>query len=414
MRSTARLTFLILALSLAAQAQTFNSGSNGSDGALNFTTPGTVDFDPSALGLDADGDNVYHFTTINIGIGVTLRLVAAKLKTPGPVVWLATGQVSIAGTLDLGGGDGHPESRGPAGQYLSIPGPGGYPGGLGGTLLSSATAGYGPGGGGTSFNSGGGGAGYSSVGGFGSSAYGNVALIPLQGGSGGGGTGFGGIGVTNGYTGSGGGAGGGAIRIASSTVIGISGSILARGGNGGPTTTRNQGGGGSGGAIHLIAPAIFESGTLNVAGGNQTSTGTDNASSGRIRIEAFSLSSNGKFGPETTVGTPYSLATLAIAPYGAIRISTVNGMTVSTNPTGSFITPDVAINQSGSVSIGVEANNIPLGTVVTLTVISESGSKQVLNTTPLAGTLALSTATAAVTFPPGFSKGWVSASWTGH
>jgi len=34
-----------------ASAQSFDSGSNGSDGALNLTVPGTVDFDPATLGL---------------------------------------------------------------------------------------------------------------------------------------------------------------------------------------------------------------------------------------------------------------------------------------------------------------------------------------------------------------------------
>lgn len=60
-----RITFrlppaLVLALTmpLTAQAASFDSGSNGSDGALILTTPGTVHFDPATLGLDVDGDSV--------------------------------------------------------------------------------------------------------------------------------------------------------------------------------------------------------------------------------------------------------------------------------------------------------------------------------------------------------------------
>jgi len=59
-------------------AQTINSGSTGADGPLNLITPGTIVFDPTALGIDTDGDNVFNFTTINIGAGVTVKLTNAK------------------------------------------------------------------------------------------------------------------------------------------------------------------------------------------------------------------------------------------------------------------------------------------------------------------------------------------------
>src|SRR5436309_2953148 len=93
---------MTIALTAGAMSAQFNSGSNGSDGSLNLSTPGTVDFDPAALGKDLDGDNIYHFTTINIAAGVTVRLRASKLRNAS-VVWLASGAVTIAGTLDLSG-----------------------------------------------------------------------------------------------------------------------------------------------------------------------------------------------------------------------------------------------------------------------------------------------------------------------
>jgi hypothetical protein len=94
----------------AGMAQTFNSGSTGADGAfdLSNTPPGTViEFDPVSFTpvLDADGDSVYHFTTITIPEGVTLRLRADKAGS-APLHWLATGAVVINGTLDLNGEDG--------------------------------------------------------------------------------------------------------------------------------------------------------------------------------------------------------------------------------------------------------------------------------------------------------------------
>src|SRR5438128_975574 len=77
------ITFLILGAS--AQAQTFNSGSDGSDGSLILTTAGTYTFDPNDTTifgrvLDADGDGVYNFTTITIGSGVTLKMLASKVN----------------------------------------------------------------------------------------------------------------------------------------------------------------------------------------------------------------------------------------------------------------------------------------------------------------------------------------------
>src|SRR5215510_14154314 len=80
-----------------ALAQSVSSGSTGADGPLNLTTPGTIAFDPKTFNppLDPDGDNVYHFTTINIGVGVTVKLSSKILN--GPVHWLAQGPVTIGG-----------------------------------------------------------------------------------------------------------------------------------------------------------------------------------------------------------------------------------------------------------------------------------------------------------------------------
>src|SRR5215469_15475999 len=74
--------------------QTFNSGSNGSDGALNLTTPGTIYFDPKTFSppLNPAGDNIFNFTTINISAGVTVKL-SSKVLT-GPIYWLAQGAVT--------------------------------------------------------------------------------------------------------------------------------------------------------------------------------------------------------------------------------------------------------------------------------------------------------------------------------
>ena len=131
-------------------AHAFTSGSDGSDGALEITEPGVQEFDPASFDppLDPDGDNVYHFTSINIAEGATL-----KLRTPpmpaAPVYWLVTGDVTIAGALDLNGDAGI--QTGQSSYYdpldLHRAGPGGYPGGWGKSAYSENSPGSGPGGG---------------------------------------------------------------------------------------------------------------------------------------------------------------------------------------------------------------------------------------------------------------------------
>src|ERR1039457_4794240 len=109
---------LFLGFTIAALAPTlgqaqFTSGSTGSDGALNLTTPGTAIFHPTALNPPPDpaGDNVFNFTTINIGAGVTVVMQAHLLRNKS-VIWLATGDVTIAGMLSLSGGNGGSGSGG--------------------------------------------------------------------------------------------------------------------------------------------------------------------------------------------------------------------------------------------------------------------------------------------------------------
>src|SRR3954468_6135885 len=94
----------MLAFPAAMWGQAFTSGSTGADGAYSPAVSG--DFDPAALGINAAGDNVFNFTTINIPAGVTIRLRASKVRNL-PVVWLATGNVTIAGTLNLNGDTGY-------------------------------------------------------------------------------------------------------------------------------------------------------------------------------------------------------------------------------------------------------------------------------------------------------------------
>jgi hypothetical protein len=413
------LVFTVLLIAcMTAEAQDFNSGSNGSDGALNLTTPGTVIFDPAKFTppLDPDGDNVFHFTTITIGPGVIVQLKNIPLRGRS-VIWLASGDVKIEGTIDLSGQTGHPTNDPvPANRVPAEPGPGGYAGGVGATTISAAHSGKGPGRGGTNApgfacriftpDMLGGGAGHATNGSGYSpgAAYGNVLLVPLRGGSGGGGG--------NGGFGGGGGGGGGALRIASSTSLTVTGIIAANGGDGGSGTTdvcaNGNGGGGSGGGIHLIAPIINGSGSLSAKGG--AGAEVYSGSVGRIRIDAFQHKFTGGATPTASLGTPYNVPLPADVP--SIRVISVAGIPISSTPTGSFTMPDVTINQATAVPVVIEAVNVPVGVVVQVYVTSESAPDQVVNSTPLAGTKQKSTATANVKLPPGFSRGFVRAAWT--
>jgi hypothetical protein len=205
--------------------------------------------------------------------------------------------------------------------------------------------------------------------------------------------------------GAGGGGGGGAILIASSTSINITGSILANGGTEG-TPISVLAGAGSGGSIHLIAPSINGSGTVNAVGGNGSTT----APNGAIRIEA------GTYTNGLGLSTPYTVAStpnlyLPNASPGTITVVSVGGVSLPATPTGSFVTPDASINSTPAVPVVINGTNIPVGTVLTLQFFSDSGTDFTVQAPALAGTLAQSTTTVQVTFPAGFTRGYVTATW---
>jgi hypothetical protein len=350
-------------------------------------------FDPKTFTppLDPAGDNIFNFTTITIAAGVTVKLTGDVLN--GPVVWLAQGAVTINGTIDLSGQNGFIASN-TTQRTITIPGAGGYGGGYPAVGANPAGAGLGPAGGGTSTstcnNSN---AGY---GGF----TGNQFLVPLVGGSGAGANGP-----------NAGGAGGGAILIASSVSISGTGSIKANGGAA-VSSSGSESNGGAGGAIRLVAPAVALSGVLNASSGSATSCTNAGIPSptGVVRIEGFQIGAINAQGTLYTA-TPYGLF-LSPAGVPTVKVISVGGNLVATSPTGTFTVPDVTVNSNGPLTVAIQAANVPVGTVVTLVIFSENGPDQTILSTPLAGTLTSSTATASVTLPSGFSKGFVKASFT--
>ena len=416
------------------------SGSDGSDGAITFSVPSglssvVLDFNPrticsqvgvsctktagpgSSVELDTDGDNVYHFTTVTVGQSVSLRLLAKNMRNPGPVVWLALGDVTFNrySTLDLYAQNGHVGGQNYSVRTPSEPGPGGYPGGVGAKPGDLPGAGGGPGAGAVPSSEMGCSAGHvialSTVRCSGGGAkYGTDSIQPLVGGSGGsGGHAYGT------FMGAGGGAGGGAIRITSGGTLTLprEGFVNVRGGYTRDRQNGGYGGGaGSGGAAHFQAPVITCQSTTIAAEGGQGNG--ENGANGRIRFDSNAV-------PQGCINYPTALTGPLLnvplpAAFASVRVVSFGGQAVPEVPDAAYTAPDVNVDSTAPLAVAIEAKNIPRGTVVKLIVSSEGSgagtADQTVDTTPLVGDSdALTTATAQVTLPRGVSRVFVRAVW---
>jgi hypothetical protein len=364
-------------------AQSFPSGSTGADGNLIVNT-GVTTFTATPVG----GGSVYNFNTIQIAPGSTLKLSGAVF--PGPLYFLAQGAVTIGGTIDLSGQSGSVPTTPAQRTGPTIPGSGGYGGGAAPFAGNFALPGLGPAGGGVDAC----GSQYSGGGGFTGSQF----LVPLVGGSGGAGGGSSGSG----------GAGGGALLIASSVSITVSGTITANGGNGVSVS-----GGGAGGGVRLVAPTIAGTGTITAAGG---SGGTDftctHGASGTVRLESFQYTFTGSTGGNVYRATPVNTFIPASTAQPSLIVTSIGGVAVPPNPTGSFIVPDAVVNSSSPLTVNIQASGIPLGTIPTVYFSTENFPDQKITANAgLGGALASSSTTATVTLNPGYSIGYVTATW---
>ncbi len=333
--------------------------------------------------MSSRANGVWNFTTINVPLGITVQFRKNAGNTP--VRWLATGDVTINGTVDLGGGGG--VNALPPG-VTAAGGPGGYDGGRGGIVFTSSATfvgapGQGPGGGapGTAQQTNPDNLRDGKNGEF-NSSYGNAFLQPMDGGSGGGGGAS-----SDQWNGGNGGGGGGAILISSSRDIILNGVIRA---NGGDVEFSNAsfGGRGAGGAILLRADRITGPGSLEAYGGR------NNNPNGRIRVESYVRSLGGAQTPGAVVGLP--AANGELNQVGALRIASVKGVTVASPPTGNLATPDVVFSDAGAVQIVVSGTGIPNGTPVRLRITTATSVIQ-----PTPQDMVNGTATFSVTVPKG-------------
>ena len=357
----------------------FDSGSTGANGAFEPTV---------SLEVQIPESGVLNYTTVTIPSGVTVTFKKNSQNTP--VTILASGDVTISGSIKLDGSTGN---------YI-IPGaggPGGFDGGQGGAAYGIGKRGEGPGGGAgggactssDAYSAGGGGGGFSAAGsggsqpgycgtsgGSGGSSYSNERILPTIGGSGGAGAGG-----TNRYVGGGGGGGGGAMVLASSGTITVNGNISANGGAGATPSSGQSyysgGGGGSGGSIRLIANTIAGNGsiTANAGGGGSNSGGGNGGSgaAGRIRLEASNVLRTAATSPPMSLGYPY-----AVLPQNmpSLTISSIAGVSSPSVPKGAYGAPDVMLpyNTKNPVTIMVTGTNIPTGQTVTVKASPSVGS----------------------------------------
>ncbi len=353
---------------------------NGTDGALHITADTVIDLSQAVTGT-YDQDNtansgkgvydptqwavVFKYSSVAVDAGATVTF--KNHPSRAPVFWLVTGNVNIAGTINLDGQDLQTSPQ------LSEPGPGGFRGGTAsylGSLLGGA--GFGPGGGtqlnGPATNN------YSGNGGsFGTVAdpvvgsYGNPSLVPLIGGSGGAARSvFGG-------NQKGAGAGGGAILIASAGSVTVGGSIHANGGAG--TNEYYNSGGGSGGGIRIICDTLTGGGVLSAAGGGGGYLG----GTGRIRLERVTNSSTLQIAPDPSV-VPLNTGdtALVIPPTGSptVRVVSVGGAVAPADPRAGFGSAgaDITLPETSSTQVVIETTNVEQASQVSVRITPRSNA----------------------------------------
>src|ERR1017187_4938522 len=86
-------------LPLICPAQVVNTGSNGSDGALDFSA---ITYTTNIVINMADHPTgIYQYTTVNIPTNVTVTFIPNANNSP--VTWLLLGSCVISGTVDVSG-----------------------------------------------------------------------------------------------------------------------------------------------------------------------------------------------------------------------------------------------------------------------------------------------------------------------
>ena len=124
------------------------------------------------------------------------------------------------------------------------------------------------------------------------------------------------------------------------------------------------------------------------------------------RIEAFDFNGfNGSSTPSNIISfaLPHPIAS-PTSP--SLKIASIGGVNAPSSPLGTLQgVPDVIVpsTQTNPVTVALEASNLPLGTIIQVTLTPSKGARTTVQSTGLTGTEAASTATASITLPGGIS-----------
>jgi hypothetical protein len=396
-------TILLLAWPGAAAA--FDSGSTGALGAFEPTVDTIVP-------LPEDG--VLHYTSVTIPDGVTVTFARNRHNTP--VYMLASGDVSIAGAIDVSGGAPERVDMTHVTVLGGLGGPGGSDGGSARLAAeqSAVGRGLGPGPGHAELAKlGGGGASPVNAGGIGLfGPPGGVApsvpeLEHTHGGSGGGAM----ANAQNGVV-AGGGGGGGALILGASGNVAVSGRILANGGGG-----VDQGGVGGGGYVRLVATSISGDGSVEAHGGAFTCGGIHGGCGGAgvIRFDAETVQGliTSQANPAPSFGAPSRPVPWDPSARPTIEIVEISGQIPSAVGSDSrpLLAPELLLPQGQQVAVKLEARNVPEGTIAKV-VLSPLGAPPTpieVEAPPMSCQGAVCTATVQIEIPAGTRLGTVQA-----
>jgi hypothetical protein len=377
-------------------------GANGSDGAFAPTANTAVDLSlasTSAWDSPGDGDGVYDgskwavvfkYSSVNIPAGVTVTFLNHPSRAP--VVWLVSGNVTIAGSVNLSA------ANLTVGSYVHTePGPGGFRGGPGyKDAVAWGSGGFGIGGAPLAKD----GSTWAACASYASSGfrnpgplYGNPRLLPLVGGAGGSGSAA--------HSGHGGAAGGGAILIAATGTIAVNGSIVA---NGGSILAGWHSGAGAGGAVRLISETLTGNGSIQAIGGSQAQYGAA-AGIGRIRIETLSVSGSLNASPQTDVVEPDDPVNIwPPAEVPAVRVVSVGGTAVPADPHARFDlgSADLSLADLASAEILLQTTRIDPAGTVQVRIAPKIGEPYWVNAVFQSGTVAQASWAALANLPDGF------------
>lgn len=340
--------------------------------------PGNGVYDPEKWAV------VFKYESVNVPAGCTVTF--KNHPSRAPVVWLVSGDVTIAGKVVLDGADSVT-----TGEYAE-PGPGGFRGGAGILTGLGGSAGFGPGGGNVYYP-----AGWSEGRSSGSYStggeyyvttpvvvtYGGALIQPLIGGSGG--TSY----QQGTYSG---GGGGGALLIAAAGIVTVSGTVSASGGN--------AHGGGSGGAVRIVAETLTGAGAI-------MAKSKGNGGLGRIRFEANARPFAGSVTPAATFSTT-PITTAQIWPpesFPSLKVLSLGGQQVPYDPTAGVVlgSTDVAFGTAGNQRVVVEASNVPLDWVVRARAASRGANAVFVDLTRTGGDESSSTWEGDVNLPQGIT-----------